>query len=124
MRQRWPIGNETGEVSPRPDLAAVPTNTAPMCASPVNLRCTLGGLLLLRQGNLLRGLGRWHGSHLEDARQDEQGQQCPDPEQDIDLMWGVRPGGSPGEEKAWCNRLETPGLSTRIPCWKDSYQEG
>src|SRR5262249_31361663 len=95
------------EVSPLPDLAAVPTSTAPIVSPPVDSQCTLGILLLLRQGNLLRGLGRWHGSHLEDARQDEQGQQCHDPEQDIDLMWGVRHGGSPGEEKAWCNRLET-----------------
>src|SRR6516165_10643221 len=44
VRQRWPIGNETGEVSPRPDLAAGPTSTAPMLAQPVDAQCTLGVL--------------------------------------------------------------------------------
>jgi hypothetical protein len=34
VRQRWPIGNETGEVYPAPDLAARPTSRAPVHCGP------------------------------------------------------------------------------------------
>jgi hypothetical protein len=66
--------------------------------------------MLMRHRDL-PGVGRCHGRHLEDARQDEQGQQRYDPEQDIDLVWGIRHRGPPREGKAWCNLPETPGLS-------------
>ena len=38
----------TGEVYPLPDLAALPTSSAPMPALAVDSRCAFGGLLLSR----------------------------------------------------------------------------
>src|SRR5262249_49936768 len=43
-----------GEVCPPPDLAAPPTGGAPMLASPVDFRCTLG-VLSLKMGSAWSG---------------------------------------------------------------------
>jgi hypothetical protein len=47
------IAGVTGEVYPAPDLAAVPTSTAPIASLSADIRCTLGLLSLFRPGNPL-----------------------------------------------------------------------
>jgi hypothetical protein len=95
----------------RPDLAAVPTSTAPIASPPVNIQCTLGGRVLFRRGNPRGRLGRWHEHRPEGTCLDEQGQQRYDPEQDIGLVWGVRRGDLLKIKQPGATPLGTPDFS-------------